>query len=1542
MLWRYLFGIFMILGTGALAVAQSYQTDFAATKVDRGRSPATMHGGVNVDAAGGAVDVSIPLGPGIGLRGLHFTPTLRGRWSPQWSGGVQPVGVAPYISSDGTVFYDRTARFYYNQINGSKAGGFDGSMFGGLVLTVDNGDFVNGNDDYYTPPRILDEVVARFALPDGRMESLHPATPDASNIPAPTEVRGLLTAFGYGASWVVAYDTHQAAYELQTPGFDSSSVKPFVHFGTNGSLVVGIWDGGATAEGRAFGVHAGFIHNAPPAAYAGWPITSFSTMDPTDEVLPPRILVIQGEVAYEYVFDAPYFTQAIDVWGRGFKSASKAEWLHFLVGVNYRMNRMLNRVGDSIQFPTSLANTVTWIPGDGGLGASIQMGNNIRYSGGNEAFAFDLLPGTTNNYPWLSTSFPEDNILQRYNLYGGVQNLGTGEEVRFSYIDLVPPSFGGASPAVATSYESVLGSIDFPGKRVSLGWEHQTYAHNASWDVYLDHSLMADGAGNLSGNHFPHWSGGVTSVTETDLATSSARVTAHTRQVPQPNLAPSAPFWSSTTFYDLVTHPDGSATVTGYVEPAADETYSLPATNEGKMRRLAYLKHQAREIREYAAPVENQAPDYALTDFLGTRTTPTQSLAHTITFTDRWDLHGIANPNAQFSETAVPHPTRTRIWNKDAGTVTIREVSVWDQANRDYTTTHTWTTQDASGLATTDYLAVAYNTPGTAPPDPASVARKEVEQRTLGSNQSKWYWSRTLSATRQVDLDSTGGVAPGFSYPFFDAGETKVYDDELNLITLAGRGPAGGYETSVTFTFGTTGAARMQIQSALVSGSKPGGALINSGSAGANYHWDASTGYLSRITPKGVSWSHQETRDAFGLVQTQTDPNNKVTTFTWDSGGRLVGIQPPDGMQGTVITPDADNLGMSVTRGLEATRYRFNGFGELILEQRSLDGGSSWTSHRNFGYDPAGRRTGVTVWYAGPGVETEWVQPNLVKSATVQTLVSPGYYTYDCLGELDANGNCIGRVIKLWTPPEYSSQNLQAIYSGTSTVYDARGRVSQVVQPTNPAIITQHAYSGLSHTVTVGAASTTFTADLAGRLNRVTDALNQVTTYRYDPLGRIAQVQQQEGATAQVRGWAYNGLGWLTTLQQPESGTTTYSDFTVAGTPTATTYGVGTGAPLSVTTTVDALNRPVSVTAGNGSVSQAFVYDQGTAQNASNSKVLQGTDGGVVLNYTYGGLGGALSDLNTTIWSGGAVGAGESRAFPQSYAYDLYGNRTGGHTGRSAWSGPFDQARSMPYSLSYGGLSLLTKATYDAVSWTLNRMEFGNGTATGFSYETDQQRLATQTHWPVSGGALAAWSYGYDERGNLVSSVNASTAKVDQYGYDNLNRLTAVTANAKVSGTWSQYAQTFTYDAFGNRTSAHTGQIVPDGTGGSYLSYSSLPKQIQNVDLAGTASLAQRNQLPGSTATGAGTGASYDVYGNLARIWTSIADPSTQVSLTYDALGRVKTLTRQDGTVERYGYTPQGLRCFVEEVSGGLLMKRRYNIYNDLRQLVSQYELVLE
>ncbi|MDP1830563.1 MAG: RHS repeat-associated core domain-containing protein [Geothrix sp.] len=155
--------------------------------------------------------------------------------------------------------------------------------------------------------------------------------------------------------------------------------------------------------------------------------------------------------------------------------------------------------------------------------------------------------------------------------------------------------------------------------------------------------------------------------------------------------------------------------------------------------------------------------------------------------------------------------------------------------------------------------------------------------------------------------------------------------------------------------------------------------------------------------------------------------------------------------------------------------------------------------------------------------------------------------------------------------------------------------------------------------------------------------------------------------------------------------------------------------------------------------------------------------------------------------------------------------------------------------------------------------------------------------------------------------------------------------------------QQFDYDAFGNRVSSNlqrvTGWSGVKGASTAYVTASTVPTVINAALSASDTALWQKNQLPATTSAGVLTGAVYDAQGNLTQIFEKPGDASKSVTMVYDALGRVIQLSSsKTGITEKYQYTAEGLRAVIEERSGTTLLKTRVNLYNDGRQLVSQYE----
>ncbi|HJW73920.1 MAG TPA: hypothetical protein VJ486_13935, partial [Geothrix sp.] len=1310
--------------------AQDYKTAFSAVAVDRGKSPATWHGGVSVDPATGALSVEIPLGPGIGGHGLHFTPTLRSRWSPQWSGtfGATPVSTATWN--------------YYNYTKSQLAGAFE-RMGGGLSWNMGEAADIPADDTMAQPPRVENLNVSSIHYPDGGATSLDSYPVPATSLPTPSQVQSLIGKFGYGSDWQIAHDPGQVDLNTGLPLGDQP--RQGIHLGADGSLIVALVNP-AIPENRYWSLFAWLPITAPETLADGtvltkgsqdrsnlimvcsardlppdWPMRDVSVLTE----VPPKILVIKGDIAYEFTYFNGQFSSATNIMSYspdlGFPKAGRASILSWLIGADYLPSRMINRVGDAIAFTES---TATWIPKGGTGTASVSFTPSaVTYQGGDQNPSFTLAPTLVADSS--TTRTPAPGIFRSRQIINSVTNNGSGEVIKFSYSQFAAPAPTDGTPWTDSGQtETVLCAITFPGRRVGIGWGLYTYWLNENW-INLQNQV-ADSNGNIrSLGGSPHWAHGVTELSQTDLASGMTRAERHLRVVPQPNLAnlASSNRWLSRDFYDAVTHPDGSITVHRFVPPPPDGDASASAMRQ----RLAYLKNMVWETREYPIGADWQ------TDLANSPSSGTQPLAYKITEHDRWDVRSPANLNgdtpwtaAYSNSPAIPVATRTRVWDVNNQVMTTDETYGWDATNRSHARTGHWVSASQAGLGSIDYLSRdELSVQGITTLDPPAITSKHSTTRGLTSDLASWIWGQVPSENTTI-TDQSQGIAPGQPQPYVAPPVSRTYDD-LNRVKEITRGAAGGTTTTVTFTFQDSGSAGAQGQlgSAVLKGITGTTPLALSGQVGASYGYD-DNGFMNLIHPTG-GWDLLQAQDSLGYAKSQTDANGLTTTLQWDAAGRLTGVQPPSPELGTTVSIDPDSLGFVVRRGAEASRVRFNAFGELVLVQRSLgiasDGSDKWSSHKAFAYDPGGRKLGETIWLPGPGDETEWQHPNLTMPFTISIVLEAGYWDT----EID---EVSGKVHTSWVPPVYGQELLPKLYDGSSWTYDGQGRLIGALDPNKVPMKT--VYGIRTRTVTRGsgtgdggAASTTFTSDPLGRLIGVVDALGRSTAYRYDPMGRVVSVTQySETAKAQVRTWEYNNLGWLTAITQPESGRTEYADFTALGKPRTTRYGVVNGTPAKTTTTLyDVLGRVIGLTASDFSTSQAFTYDDPT-KGLAKGKLTQATADSVSRTMEYNGLNGRLSKLTRSV---------DGLDFVQTFDYNTYGflsSRT--YPGRATPGSPgiketigLDAYRQVPNSASYNGGTLVWMA-YDPTSWALSNIAYQGAVAGGnafFGYDTDQARL---------------------------------------------------------------------------------------------------------------------------------------------------------------------------------------------------------------------------
>lgn len=258
MLWSHLMHYAFAFLACISVMAQSYQSSFSEVKFDRAKGPVTVHGGVEVEGATGAVSLSIPFGPGIGARGISFRPSLSGRMAPQLIGSMKST-------STGT---------RYQTLTEPGAGLFSLSpgVFD-LALSQDTLD----NDEGL--------VITNFSLPGGGSGSFNLNVVDGGPLPSPTEVNALLQRFRYTSGETYGW----------APRRTGQAQTAFIRRDDAANLVIGL--GGSVPEV----VLANTSSNVSKGAI------------PSDQwYIPTRILVVQGEVAYEYVYEEANYKRTED------------------------------------------------------------------------------------------------------------------------------------------------------------------------------------------------------------------------------------------------------------------------------------------------------------------------------------------------------------------------------------------------------------------------------------------------------------------------------------------------------------------------------------------------------------------------------------------------------------------------------------------------------------------------------------------------------------------------------------------------------------------------------------------------------------------------------------------------------------------------------------------------------------------------------------------------------------------------------------------------------------------------------------------------------------------------------------------------------------------------------------------------------------------------------------------------------------------------------------------------------------------------------
>jgi len=513
----------------------------------------------------------------------------------------------------------------------------------------------------------------------------------------------------------------------------------------------------------------------------------------------------------------------------------------------------------------------------------------------------------------------------------------------------------------------------------------------------------------------------------------------------------------------------------------------------------------------------------------------------------------------------------------------------------------------------------------------------------------------------------------------------------------------------------------------------------------------------------GPSSSYLETSfssfDARGNPQTVTDPNGRITSFSYDAAGRVKTVTPPYAGGGSTITSTYD-----VDGNLVRVDFPNDSFGQPYFVRMGYDTKSRLT----FLADSAG--SAIVYERTGGRVTREALYGGFVDLSNRGTLAGDSTFSYDAAG----------RMLKAFNP----------LFS-------------------NNSIYSQYGHDGNDNP--------TSSSDENGKLdNLLYDALDRLTSvqqvrggttfatgYAYDALGNVKQVTDPAGKATDYQ---FDDLGRLVKLTSPNTGVTLYL-YDLAGNLVAKKEDA-TGTPRTTLYEYDGLDRLARFDFPSDA-DWLFTYDGSAALNQK-GRLSSAGNGTVTTELEYTDRG-ELAVERTLIGGG---------SYAVSYAYDAAGNLTslqtpGGVTIATAYSAGRPKTVTVTAGASQQGIRNLAFLPFGPRTRAeLPPYDAGTGANTVIStrtYNLRGQVAALEVTSPLGDVLDQSFTYGYiggapgpvDGGPNLDQVTDHRDGSQSRfYFYDALDRLWKSTS---LSGT---PLFTYTYDANGNRTQ----QVAPGGT----------------------------------------------------------------------------------------------------------------------------------
>jgi len=489
-----------------------------------------------------------------------------------------------------------------------------------------------------------------------------------------------------------------------------------------------------------------------------------------------------------------------------------------------------------------------------------------------------------------------------------------------------------------------------------------------------------------------------------------------------------------------------------------------------------------------------------------------------------------------------------------------------------------------------------------------------------------------------------------------------------------------------------------------------------------------------------------------GRLHTVTDQNNKVTTYDYDDADRLIKVtdaQTPTAGATQYVYDTEGNL-TSITDALgHPTGFVYDANNHLQTVNFPTQG--STTPTESYSFDSLGNLLNMTDR----------------KGQTIQ-------FAYDSLNRLTS---------KTW-------QNANPAYSAAYS-YDMNNRLTHVADPTGTYAFTYDSmnrlkqastqYSFITPTKTL---NLNYTYDAASNRKTMTDAENGLTTYSYDLLNRLHNIQDFNNNNF---GFGYDDISRRTSLTRPNGVNTTYA------------FKPNTDYLQSV------LHQLGSTTLDGAT----YTYDNaGSRQTKIDNRI------GTQYNYGYDNIY-QLKTVTQGVTNPPMI---------ENYTFDMVGNRQTDFSGNSyAYNNPWnhlDSKGSTSYTYDSNGN---TKTKADSTGTTQYTWDFQNrltqvtlpGTAGTAAFQYDSFGRRIQKAFTVN-SVTTTTNYLYDGS-NVIEEVDTGGSQVARYsqgvgvdqpvsmtrsgvtGFYEADGLGSITSLTNSAGSTTD---TYTYDSFGNATAS--------------------------------------------------------------------------------------------------------------------------------------------